>query len=78
MRIIRPTVVTPSMLTACNVAETEYPTWAGGTTYAAGDRVIYLHVIYESLAGSNWVGSGMASLTISASPTIPGMAQLEW
>lgn len=54
MRIIRPTVVTPSMLTACNVAETEYPTWAGGTTYAAGDRVIYLHVIYESLAGSNY------------------------
>lgn len=53
MRIIRPTKITSAMLTACNVPETEYAAWAGGVTYASGARVIYNHVIYESLAASN-------------------------
>ena len=30
------------------------------------------------LFGSNWLGSGYASVTTSAMPTMPGTAQLEW
>src|SRR5690606_5144563 len=33
---------------------------------------------WYSLVGSNWVGSGYASLATSAMPTTPGWAQLEW
>ena len=38
-----------------NVPENDYPAWAIGTTYAAGDRVILTstHKVYESLLGGN-------------------------
>ena len=54
MRIIRPTTMTSAMLTACNVPEAEYSVWVYNTTYTIGNRVIYNHVIYESLVSSNY------------------------
>lgn len=53
--IVRPVSVTPAMLVATDVPETDYAAWAGGTTYAAGDRVIVVadHAVYESLQASN-------------------------
>ena len=40
MKIIRPLTITDTMLTASNVAETDYSEFAMGTTYAAGDYCI--------------------------------------
>lgn len=51
MIIIKPVEVTPSTLTATNVAETDYPLWTAGT-YVTGDRRIYDHKIYEVIATS--------------------------
>jgi hypothetical protein len=49
--IIKPVEVTPSTLTATNVAETDYPVWTAGT-YTIGTRRIYDHKIYEVIATS--------------------------
>jgi hypothetical protein len=63
-RIIRPVVITDNMLTSSNVPETVAATYAGGTTYAAGDRVGLAPVdgaaqlIYESLSAGN-VGNAL-------------------
>lgn len=51
MIIIKPVEVTPSTLTATNVAETDYPVWTAGT-YTIGTRRIYDHKIYEVIATS--------------------------
>jgi hypothetical protein len=51
--IIKPLVITPAMLVSTDVAEADYAAYAGGTTYAAGDRVISNHLIYQSLQASN-------------------------
>lgn len=55
MKIIRPIVITDAVLTASNIAETDYAAWSGATTYAAGDRVIMVstHQVYESLQAAN-------------------------
>jgi len=50
MKFIRPTTITDSKLTSSTVAETDYPAWVSGTTYAIGDRRIRTtnkHRIYE-------------------------------
>ena len=58
-RIIRPIEITDAMLTSSNVPETVAATYAGGTTYAAGDRAGLAPVdgaaqlIYESLSAGN-------------------------
>lgn len=59
-RIIRPVVITDAMLTSSNVPETVAATYAGGTTYAAGDRSGLApsvtggaQLIYESLSAGN-------------------------
>jgi len=50
MRLIRPTTITPAMITACNVAEDDYPDWVGGTTYTAVTSwVLHNHKIYQCL-----------------------------
>jgi len=53
--IVVPIDVTDAMLLACNVAETDYPAFDMGATYADGDRVIVVasHSVYESLANAN-------------------------
>ena len=53
MKVVRPVVITDTMLISSSVAEDDYAAWAGGTTYAVGDRVIRAHIVWESLAASN-------------------------
>jgi hypothetical protein len=64
--------VDDSVLTSSSVPENDYPAWASGTTYAAGDRVILAstHIVYQSVLaantgnnpatddGTNWVAVG--------------------
>lgn len=63
MKIIRPVTVTPAMLTS-SVPETAPAAYAGGTTYALGDRASVVTgsaaAVYESLAAAN-VGHDPAS-----------------
>jgi len=49
MKFIRPTTITDSLLTSSSVAETDWPAWVSGTTYAIGDKVIRTttHRIYQ-------------------------------
>lgn len=58
MRLVRPITITTATLTDANVAEAVPAAYAGGTTYALGDRVsvagtLGAYTVYESLAGSN-------------------------
>lgn len=56
MKIIRPVTIDDAIFQASDVPENDYPEWAVGTTYAAGDRVIVTtgyHKIYESKLGGN-------------------------
>lgn len=53
MRIIEPYKVTPTMMTASNVPETDHGAWVNSTTYALGDRVIRNHSIWESIQAAN-------------------------
>lgn len=53
LRITVPVQITDAMLSATDVTEADYATWASGTTYALGDRVIKDHVIWESAQASN-------------------------
>lgn len=52
MRIIPPLSITPAMITACNVPETDYSAWSSGTAYVTGNRVLYGHKNYEALQNS--------------------------
>lgn len=52
MRVIRPAAITETSLLSSNVPENDYPAYAAGT-YKVGDRVLYQHHIFESLADSN-------------------------
>lgn len=51
--ILTPITVTPAMLVSSTVPESDAGTWAVGTTYALGERVMYNHKLYDSLIGSN-------------------------
>lgn len=55
MSIVQPVAVTPAMLIATNIAETDHPAWLADTTYTLGQRVIVLSNsrVYESLQNSN-------------------------
>ena len=53
MRIIEPLAITPSMMTASNIPEDDYPAWNVGSTYANGDRVIHEHGVWESVQANN-------------------------
>ncbi|WP_210526390.1 hypothetical protein [Rubellimicrobium arenae] len=70
MYVLQPITVTEAVLTASNIPETDYATWASGTTYAAGARVVapspagvsYPRSIYESVAGGNQGTSPASSI----------------
>jgi len=56
MKLIRPVTIDDTVFQSSDVPENDYTAWAGGTTYAAADRVIVTtgyHKIYESVQGSN-------------------------
>lgn len=53
MKIIRPTLITDSMLVSSSVPETEHTAWSAAT-YSLGDLRIYAHRVWECvLAGSS-------------------------
>lgn len=52
MKLIRPVAITPAMLTACNVPETDHAAWSSGTAYVVGNRCLYDHKIYYCLANN--------------------------
>ena len=52
MILIRPTTISPVMLTACDVPEDDYTAWSSGTAYTVGTRCIYSHKIYECLVNN--------------------------
>lgn len=53
MKVLAPMAITDALLTSSTLPETEHAAWNSGTTYAAADRVIYLHTVYQSLQASN-------------------------
>ena len=55
LRLLQPIEMTDAGLSASSVPETDYPEWAVGATYAAGDRVIKAatHRVYESAVAAN-------------------------
>lgn len=52
-RIIVPVTIDESRLVSSTVADTAYPAYAAGTTYAAGDRVIKARRVWVSTAAGN-------------------------
>ncbi len=53
LRITVPVAITDAMVTDTDVPEADYAAWAGGTTYALGDRCIKGHKIWESAQAGN-------------------------
>lgn len=53
MKVIKPIVIGDAQLVSSNAPETDYPVYAAATDYAVGARVIYLHVIWESVQTPN-------------------------
>lgn len=57
MKIVRPIDILDANLLSSNVTEADYSAWSSGTTYALGDRAIYVvantHWIVESLQAGN-------------------------
>jgi len=51
MKLVAPTPITSSNLTASNVLENDAPAWSAGT-YLLGDQVIYDHEVYEVIVSS--------------------------
>lgn len=53
LKVVKPIEITPAMVIATNVPETDYAAWVVGATYATGDRRIKDHKVWESLVDSN-------------------------
>ena len=53
MRIIPPININDTNLVSSNIVEDDQPPWLINTTYSAGDKVVHVHKIYESIAGAN-------------------------
>ena len=73
LMLVKPVSITPAMLTATDVPESDYAAWSDATTYAAGDRVIVVsvHKVYESLQATNLNHDPVTQTTwwIEVSPT---------
>lgn len=73
LKVIKSVTVTDAILTGSSVPEADHATWASGTTYALGDRVILTstHKIYESLqaANTNHDPATEATWWVEVSPT---------
>lgn len=52
MKIIKPSIITPAMITSCNVPEDDYSAWLIGTAYVVGNKVLSNHKIYECLVNN--------------------------
>lgn len=65
MRVIKSIETTDAILTYSNISEDEYPVWVSGTSYVAGQSVIYQHKIYEAIINNS-------------STTTPNLDQTNW
>lgn len=65
MRVIKSIETTDAILTYSNISEDEYPVWVSGTSYVAGQSVIYQHKIYEAIINNS-------------STTTPDLDQTNW
>lgn len=70
MKIIQPMTITTANLTASNVAETDYAAWSIATTYALGDRRIYV------VGDNHWVVESLQAANVGHTPT--GLATDTW
>lgn len=64
LTVIQPITIYESMLQSSTVPENDYPVWSSAVTYGIGDRVIYNHIIWESLKVNNlfkYPGDGTTS-----------------
>ena len=53
MDLVQPVTINDTTMLLSNVLENDQPVYNSGTTYNANDLVMYNHVIYKSLVGSN-------------------------
>jgi hypothetical protein len=53
LSVLKPTPITDALFVSSSLPETDYAAYVVGTTYAIGNRVIYNHRCYESLANAN-------------------------
>jgi len=53
MQIIPPVDVSDFNLTSSNIPENDAQVWTNNATYGAGETVLYLHNVYESLEAAN-------------------------
>lgn len=53
MKVIKPITITESMLVSSSAPETDYAAYAPATNYTVGQRVIYLHKIWECVQTPN-------------------------
>lgn len=69
MKIIKPHLITDSMLVSSTVVENDYPAWVSGTTYALGARVIRtgVHKVFERLV------AGAGTVAPELDTTIPAV-----
>jgi len=70
MKMIRPVTINDAVLTSSNVTEADHPTWVVGTTYAVDEYVIYDHVVYQSVQGSNSLMDMVARQRLTLIPLI--------
>jgi hypothetical protein len=64
LRVLRPIALADANVVSISEPETEYSAWSSVTAYVVGNRVIYLHYIYESiLNGTNKVPGTAAGAT---------------
>lgn len=66
MKIIKPHLITDSMMVSSSVAENDYPAWVSGTTYALGAKVVRagVHKIFQRYA------AGSSTVAPELDPTI--------
>ena len=53
LELLQPVVIDDTSLVASSVGESDAATWAAGTTYAKGQRVVHAHRAWESLIAGN-------------------------
>lgn len=53
MKVVKPTTIADAQFVSSTVPETDHAAYVAGTDYGVGDRVIYAHVIYESMQTPN-------------------------
>lgn len=66
MKLIKPHLITDSMMVSSSVAENDYPAWVSGTSYALGDKVIRIgvHKVFQRYA------AGSSTVAPELDPTV--------